>query len=78
MDGRLMLVGLIREELDDSEPPLNPPQKTSPKAMSGCLVRKHHQRSRKRMTKQSKNNERRRQNAGEKAMSGSSGNKEFT
>ena len=72
MEVRLLPAGLIREELNQYQLPLNPHQNLSQKAMSGCLVRLHHLRSKLLMIRQSKNDEQRKQNAGGMASSGSS------
>jgi hypothetical protein len=67
----LAAAGLIREELDDSELPLYPLKIRSRMVITGSLVRKHHQRSSKLITRESKNGERRKQNAEQKATNGS-------
>ena len=63
--------GLIREELNDYEQPLNPLQNPSRMATGGCSERLHRQTSKLLMTKQSKNDERRKHNADAMASSGS-------
>jgi len=70
MEVRLEAAGLIRKELDDYELPLNPLQNPSQRAIGGCLVRLHHLRSKLLMIKQSKNGERRKQNAEQRDTSG--------
>jgi len=72
MDGRLLPAGLIGEELNQYQLPLNPLKNLSQKAMSGCLGRLHHLRSKLLMIRKSKNSERRKQNEEQKATNGSS------